>query len=645
MCGIAGVVDRNGQWPDRSMLVRMADRMRHRGPDEDGYLARAGCGLAFRRLRILDLVTGSQPQSNEHGSVHVVFNGEIYNHRDLRERLTARGHRFQTSSDTEVLVHLYEEKGADLVHDLNGMFAFAIWDQRARLLLLARDRLGVKPLLWAPTPDGLAFASEAGSLLEVPGIDDRIDPVAVKHYLSWGAVPAPRTLRLGIRRLPPGHLLTWQDGSVQLREYWHPLRTNVVAPSSYEEGTRRLRALLEDSVRLRLAADVPLGAFLSGGVDSTTIAGLMAQRGGDVHTFSIGFSGAAVFDETRYAREAAAHHRTKHAETQLAVSDLRDAIPRILDALPEPFGGSSLLPTWAVSRETRKRMTVALSGDGADELFGGYDKYLGEVYGDWYGRIPEALRHGVLDPAIRALPASRATRAGELGRKARRFVDGLSTDPAERHERWMRFAPVEDVSRLLGEGHASNPGLDAVREQFADYDARGLADPVNRMLFTDLRLALPTDMLLKVDLASMLNSLEVREPFLDYRIVELAMSMPGEWKMSGRRRKRILKDAARDLLPAAILRRPKAGFDVPVGEWLKSDLREMFLDTISSPGSIPLDVPLLQRWYDEHRRGRADRTKVLWAAFTLRWWDARVRSGASAGSSGSAPASESVGVG
>jgi asparagine synthase (glutamine-hydrolysing) len=273
-------------------------------------------------------------------------------------------------------------------------------------------------------------------------------------------------------------------------------------------------------------------------------------------------------------------------------------------------------------------MTVALSGDGADELFAGYDKYLGEVYRRWYQRLPTGLRDGVLGPVIRALPASRASRAGELGRKARRFVDGVAGDPAERHERWMRFAPAEDVSRLLGEERVTNPGLEVVRAVHADYDGHGLADPVNRMLFTDLRIALPTDMLLKVDTASMLNSLEVREPFLDYRIVELAMSMPGEWKMSGGFRKRILKDAARDLLPPGIQRRPKAGFDIPVGEWLKSDLRELFWDTVSAKGDIPLDTGLLERWYEEHRRGRADRTKVLWAAFTLRWWETRVRGGA-----------------
>jgi len=600
----------------------MADRIRHRGPDEDGFLVRDGCGLAFRRLRVIDLQSGSQPQSNEDGLIHVVFNGEIYNYRSLREDLRSRGHHFATDSDTEVLVHLYEEHGADLVHRLNGMFAFAVWDERRRRLLLARDRIGIKPLLWAQTPDGLAFASEMGCLLEADGVDDGIDPVAVNHYLSWGAVPAPRTLRRGVHRLPPGHLLLWHDGEVSVRPYWHPLDAAAAPPATYEEGVRQLREVLESSVRMRLAADVPLGAFLSGGVDSTTIVGLMARDHAPVRTFSIGFSDDPVFDETPWAREAAEFHRTRHTEKQLRAEDVRDVIPAVLDSLSEPFGSASLLPTWVVSRETRRCMTVALSGDGADELFAGYNKYLGEVYRALYSRIPAPVRRGVLEPAIHALPASRATRTGELGRRARRFLEGVSGDPAERHDRWMRFATPGEVSALLG-APLSNPGLDIVRGLHEDYDRHGLDDPLNRTLFTDLRLALPTDMLLKVDTASMLNSLEVRVPFLDHRVVELAMAMPGEWKLRGTARKRILKDAARDLLPPGILQRPKAGFDVPVGEWLKSELREMFWDVVSTPGSIPLEKRLLRRWYDEHRRGRADRSKLLWAVFTLRWWEQR----------------------
>ncbi|NNE43569.1 MAG: asparagine synthase (glutamine-hydrolyzing) [Gemmatimonadetes bacterium] len=623
MCGIAGVVYRDGRRPKRERLVRMADRIVHRGPDEDGYLERPGCGLAFRRLRIIDLHTGSQPQSNEDGTVHVVFNGEIYNHQELRRDLISRGHRFQTESDTEVLVHLYEERGEDLVHALNGMFGFAVWDERRRRLVLGRDRVGIKPLVWAETPDGMAFGSETGSLLECPGVDDEIDPTAVHHYLSWGNVPAPLTMRRGIRRLPPGHIMVWEDGRKDIRPYWHPLDSNATVPATYEEGREQLRHLLEDSVRLRMVADVPLGAFLSGGVDSTAIVGLMSKRSPDVHTFSIGFSDDPVFDETPYAREAARFHGSRHQECQLGAEDLREAIPGILDSVSEPFGSASLLPTFVVSRETRKQMTVALSGDGADELFAGYNKYLGEVYRGWYGRIPGPLRRGVVDPAIRALPASRSSRAGEIGRKARRFLDGVSGEAAERHEALMRFAPPWEINGLLGEDPGAHPGLDIVQDLHADFDARGSDDTLNRTLFTDLRLALPTDMLLKVDTASMLNSLEVRVPFLDHRVVELAMRMPGCWKMRGTQRKHILKDAVRDLLPPGIQKRPKAGFDVPVGEWFKTSMRDLFWDTVRTDGAVPLDLPRLERWYDEHRAGRADHSKILWAAFTLRWWENR----------------------
>jgi asparagine synthase (glutamine-hydrolysing) len=310
-------------------------------------------GLAFRRLKVVDLKTGSQPQTNEDGTIHVVFNGEIYNHAELRAGLEGRGHRFRTVSDTEVLVHLYEERGADLVRELNGMFALAIWDARERTLLLARDPLGIKPLLYATHPRGLAFASEAGALLEVEGIDTSLDATAVHEFLSWGAVPAPRTLRQGIRRLEPAHLLVWRDGDVRVRRYWHPLVDAPARPSSYAEGCVRLRGLLDDAVRLQRVADVPLGAFLSGGVDSTALVGLLARAGGEVQTFSVGFADQPILDETRWAREAAAFHGTRHAQTSLRDVELSRVIPEVLDRLDEPFGSASLLPSFVVAREAR----------------------------------------------------------------------------------------------------------------------------------------------------------------------------------------------------------------------------------------------------------------------------------------------------
>jgi asparagine synthase (glutamine-hydrolysing) len=602
----------------------MAERLVHRGPDEDGLWIGDGAGLSFRRLRIIDLHTGSQPMTNEDGAVRVVFNGEIYNHVELRARLEARGHRFESRADTEVLVHLYEEMGPELVTELNGMFAFAIWDERAHRLTLARDPIGIKPLLYALTESGLVFGSEMGSLLEAGGFDTSFDPDAVHLYLSWGAVPAPRTIYRGVRRLEPGHLMVWENGRASLRRYWHALEAPDSPPTTFEEGAERLRELLEDSVRRQLGSDVPLGAFLSGGIDSTTLVGLMARREPDVRTFSVGFSADPAFDETPWAREAAAFHRTRHRETQLGPDDVRDVVPLVLDRISEPFGSSSILPSYVVSRETRRELTVALSGDGADELFAGYDKYLGETYRDWYGRVPRGLRRRVVEPAIAALPASRDTRLGELGRKARRFLGGFDRDAATRHDRWMRTATAAEVRALVGDPQPGNPGIDVIRKLHGDYEARGGRDALNRVLFTDLSLALPTDMLVKVDQASMLNSLEVRVPFLDHRIVALAMAMPGEWKMRGTRRKRVLREAVRDLLPPAISRRPKAGFEVPVGEWLKREMAEMFWDTVSGSGAIPFDRATLERWYDEHRSGRADRAKILWAVFSLRWWERRL---------------------
>ncbi|MFN8179868.1 MAG: asparagine synthase (glutamine-hydrolyzing) [bacterium] len=624
MCGIAGVVRRGDERPDPQLLARMAARMVHRGPDEEGFHVGAGVGLAFRRLRVVDLETGSQPQANEDGSVRVVFNGEIYNHAELRDRLIARGHRFRTRSDTEVLVHLYEDLGSDLVRELNGMFAFAIWDTPRRTLLLARDPLGIKPLLWTATPRGLAFASEAGPLLEIDDVDTGLDPVAVQEFLSWGAVPAPRTLRRGIRRLEPAHVLVWTDEDLRIRRYWHPLADAPARPASYAQGRARLRELLDDTVRLQRAADVPLGAFLSGGVDSTALVGLLARDGDPVRTFSVGFCDDPVFDETRWAREAAAFHDTEHAETHLDAKEICALIPKLLDRLEEPFGSASILPTFVVAREARRRMTVALSGDGADELFGGYEKYLGETFRTWHDRLPAAGRRA-LRTAAYALPVSRASRAGELARKARRFLDGVHDDPAVRHDAWMRIASPADVGRLLGEDAVRNPGLDLVRELHDDFARHGGTDPLNRVLFTDLSLALPSDMLLKVDTASMLNSLEVRVPYLDPRIVGLAMAMPGSWKMRGTQRKRVLKDAVRDVLPKSIRARGKAGFDVPVGEWMKSELATLFRDTLAREGGLPLDRRVLDGLLDEHLRGRADRSKLLWAVFALRWWEGRSR--------------------
>ncbi len=623
MCGIAGIAPRDGSIPGRERLARMADRMVHRGPDEDGFHFGSGIGLAFRRLRIIDLETGSQPQRNEDGMVRVVFNGEIYNHAELRRRLESRGHTFRTNSDTEVLVHLWEDLGPDLVRELNGMFSFAIWDENVRTLLIARDRLGIKPLLWAETGEGLIFGSEMGCLLEAGGIDDALDPVAVHQYLSWGAVPAPRTIFRGVQKLEPGHTLIWRNGVARVRRYWHPIADASEPPTSYEEARSRLRALLENSVRMRRIADVPLGAFLSGGIDSTAIVGAMAHGKEEVRTFSIGFSDDPVFDETKWSREAAKFHGTNHTETSLTSGDMLPLIPEVMDRFDEPFGSSSILPSYVVSRETRRHVTVALSGDGADELFAGYEKYLNEAYRERWERIPAAARRALLEPAIRGLPASRGSRLGELGRKAQRFLDGQHGDAAERHDRLMRYASAEDVCGLLGEP-VTNPCLDVVRDTYADFEQFGTDDPLNRTLFTDLSLALPTDMLRKVDAASMFHSLEVRVPFLDHRIVELAVSMPSEWKMAGTDRKRILKDAVRDLLPKSIRKRPKAGFDVPVAEWIKSDLREVFWDTVSGDSALPLDRSRLESWYEEHRTGRVERAKILWAIFAFRWWERRL---------------------
>jgi asparagine synthase (glutamine-hydrolysing) len=645
MCGFAGIALPHPGRPQRAVLERMASAIVHRGPDEEGFFLGEGAGLAFRRLRIIDLTTGAQPMANEDGSVIVVFNGEIYNYRELRAELTLRGHRFATSSDTEVLVHLYEECEERLLDRLNGMFAFAIWDTKKRSLLLARDPVGIKPLLYADTGSGFLFGSEMGAILAAGHVDDSIDPWGLHLLLSWGAVPAPRTILRSVRRLPPGHFLLWKDGHDRVQRYWHPLDDAPSCAHTLEEGGRALRHLLDDAVRRQTISDVPLGAFLSGGIDSTSLVGLVRRHVDETHTFSVGFAGEPIFDETRYARAAAAFHDTNHVEAQLQSRDVQALVPEILDGLAEPFASASLLPAFAVSRMTRRQMTVALSGDGADELFGGYNKYLGENMLRWLRRIPAPIRRATLESAAGILPVSRANRAGELSRKARRLLEGIDSDAARRHDRWMRFASAEDISKLIGasspaNGEEGNPGLAIIRQTHADYDARGLSDPLNRVLFTDFSVALPTDMLLKVDHASMRNSLEVRVPFLDPRIVRAAFAMPGHWKIRGRRQKIVLKEAVQDLLPPEIRRRPKAGFDVPVGEWIKSSMRDLFHDVALSPGRIPLERKVIEKWYAEHASNRADRSKALWAVFALKWWEqahARRRTAARAESMAAEP--------
>ncbi len=627
MCGICGIYCRKCA-DKKTVLRQMNSLLFHRGPDNEGYHVDGPIGLGHRRLRIIDLEGGDQPLFNEDGRVSVVFNGEIYNYQELRDELIKKGHRFITQSDTETIVHLYEEYGIDCVIKLNGMFAFAIWDARNQCLFLARDRLGVKPLVYSYVNGCFLFASEIKSLAASGFIDLEIDSEAVHSYLTFGYIPAPLTIYKNIKKLEPGHYLVVGNHFV-CKRYWHVLDTHI-RELSYTDAKDRLRSLILDATQRRMISDVPLGAFLSGGFDSTLITGLMSRLSDQpVKTFSIGFPGQQVLDESQYAQQAAQFYNTEHETFDVLPADLMGCIPDVLNRLGEPFsGGGSILPTYLVSKMARKQVTVVLSGDGADELFAGYEKYLGFYYRRYYHLIPGHIRRQCIEPLIRKLPASRENRALDFIRKLKRFVDGVADCPAVQHFSLMQVLSPEMIAGLVPYDckDFSNQPLESIRSLFDQYNCKAnLTDQLNPMLYVDFSFALPNDMLLKVDLASMYNSLEVRSPFLDYRIAELAYGIPGAFKMKGKNRKIILKETFKDILPPFVHRRPKKGFDVPLGKWLKSELRDLFWDTVrSKAGPVELNTYSVESLYRDHTLNRFDYSKQLWAIFVLKYWSGQI---------------------
>ncbi len=611
MCGIAGAV-----WnePDKAVeqatLQRMIDVLRHRGPDGEGmYIdgcfsggrTASGCveeadgpahsaadapqvklkfppgvALGHRRLAIIDLAGGQQPLANEDGSVWIVLNGEIYNFRDLRRRLEGAGHRFRTYSDTEVLVHLYEDEGPEFLTHLNGMFAIALWDARRRQLLLARDRLGKKPLVYRQEPDRLLFASELKAILEVPGVSREIDPQALDEYLTYQYVPHPRTIFRGIAKLPPGHYALWRDGRLDVQSFWRP-DFNVEESLPAEEYARQLRELMTSAVEMRLQSEVPLGAFLSGGIDSTIVVGLMSQLAGErVRTFSIGFP-VGEFDETRYAREAAERFGTLHEEFQVR-PDAMEILPRLIWHYDEPFADSSAAPTWYVSQLTRQRVTVALTGDGGDELFAGYPRYAAVSLAEAFDRLPTMLRRIGAGGYWRHLPAG--TRQKSIRRRFKRFVEMLGKSPARRYLEWIAiFNESRRGSLYSDEFFGRLPEHDPL-EFLADALARcNRRDSVTAFSLADLTTYLPCDLMTKVDIAAMAHGLECRAPFLDYRVVELAARMPIGLKFRHGRGKRILRQTFADLLPRSIQRRRKMGFGVPLDHWFRHELKDFARDS------------------------------------------------------------------
>lgn len=622
MCGIVGVA-----WSDASaavggdVVVRMADRLTHRGPDESGTYVGDSAALGHRRLSIIGVSDGRQPISNEDGTVVVVFNGEIYNYRHLKQRLQNAGHLFKTSSDTEVLVHLYEELGLKAFGELNGMFAMAIWDSRRRMLVLARDRLGKKPLYYHSTSDRVVFASELKGIVELNSVPRRVDPRAVDAYLTFSYVPHPMTIFEGIWKLPPGACATWQSGSFHVRPYWQPNFNSEDGSRGREFWQEQLGAVLSDSVRLRLESEVPLGAFLSGGIDSTIIVGLMQELSNQtVRTFSIGFP-MPEYDETRYARIAARHLGVHHEEFVVEPQAL-DILPKLVWHFDEPFADSSAIPTWHVSQLTKQRVTVALTGDGGDELFAGYHRYQAMQIRQRVEALPRWLRAMLGSPIWQRIPASPYRRS--FLRRLKRFLGVVSLSPFELYLAILTTFRAAERTALYTDAFSSAVGtfdsLDFIREAAQKADHR---DVVTRAMLTDLTTYLPCDLMTKVDIASMAHSLECRQPFLDFRVVELAAQIPLRFKLQGRDTKKILVDTFRRFLPEEIQTRSKMGFGVPIVHWFRGQLGEYAREVLTDRRSVQrgMFVPqAVAAMLDEHIGGRADHASRLWALLILELW-------------------------
>ena len=606
----------------------MLSALDHRGPDSRGQHVDDTIALGHTRLQIIDLETGDQPQFNEDGSLCIVYNGEVYNYHELRDELLGLGHTLATASDTEVILHMYEEYGARCLQRLNGMFAFAIWDANAQSLFLARDRLGVKPLVYSHRGNCFMFASEVRSLAISGQVDLEVDEEALRAYMSFGYIPSPLTIYRNVRKLEPGHYMMVTD-SVQICSYWSLLDSldTARAVPPYEEAREKIRHLVTDAVAARQVSDVPLGGLLSSGVDSNIVCGMLQrQTDNRVKTFSIGFPEHRVLDESTDAKRCSAFHGTDHHSVDVTAADLMECIPAVMDRLGEPFsGGGSILPTFIVSRVACEGVTVALSGDGADELFAGYDKYRVVSWSNLYLKMPHVVRHNFVEYLLRNVPAGRGSRYQETARKLQRFTHAAAIqDTATRHFSLMELFPEEDVARFLPSVRQTGVAPQAeVSRLYGDFEARSGNDSGNCSLYTDFAFTLPNDMLTKVDLASMYNSLEVRSPFLDYRLAEYAFTLPWAYKMGAFSRKRVLKDAFRDMLPPTCLNNRKRGFDVPVGEWLEGELNELFWDAVRTrTGPICIDVATVEELLERHVSRRFDHSKQLWAIFALAYWSA-----------------------
>jgi asparagine synthase (glutamine-hydrolysing) len=636
MCGIVGFVNTLDRADARSLLERMNTSLVHRGPDEAGYFLSRDpgsstavppggpqVGLAMRRLAIIDLKTGQQPIPNEDETAWIVFNGEIYNHQELRRELEARGHRFRTQSDTEAILHAYEEYGVECVGRLRGMFAFAIWDSRQERLFLARDHVGIKPLYWWQSAGRLLFGSEIKALFQEPSVPRRVNREGLHHYLTYLYAPAPLTMFEEIRQLPPGHRMVWQRGKLTVEEYWAGPQAMLERDAGDPVSVDEVWDVLRESVSAHMLSDVPLGAFLSGGLDSTAIVALMAELSSrPVKTFSIGFRAAGLYNELGYARQVAEHFRTDHHELDVE-PDAVGLLPEIIRHLDEPLADASVIPNYLVARLARQSVTVALTGIGGDELFGGYRRYYGDAMAGKWKRIPRPLRRNVLLPALRLIPASGETALGDTSRLAQKFLEPLDLDPERRYLAWNAFFTEEAKRRLYPDG---SPNLEFAESgkvaipHFQRVRHRPFAD---RAMYVDLKSYLPGDPLFLGDRMTMANSLEARVPFVDLRVMEFAARVPLSQKIQGRTTKAILRQALAGHVSDEIIHRPKRGFGTPIDLWLRRELSGL-ADRLLSPELLrergyfrPEYVAWLR---GQQASGKQDFSQHIWALLIFELW-------------------------
>ncbi|MFH0772375.1 MAG: asparagine synthase (glutamine-hydrolyzing) [Candidatus Omnitrophota bacterium] len=643
MCGICGIIDyrENGKVA-AEVISRMRAAMKHRGPDDEGiYVSpssfvyrpspeklcasapRCCAGLGHRRLSIIDLSpTGHQPMCNEDNSVWIVFNGEIYNYKELKPQLEEKGHIFKSNSDTEAIIHLYESYGIDCVKHLRGMFAFAIWDENKETLFLARDRVGKKPLLYCHNNGRFCFSSEFLSLIESGLIEKEINPRAIDYYLAYGYIPAPLTIYKNVFKLLPAHTLVFKKGDLKTNSYWNLDFSNKIKISEQDAAAEVLR-LLEEAVKIRLYSEVPLGAFLSGGVDSSAIVGLMSRLSGNkVKTFSIGFE-EEDYSELEYARSVAKEFDTDHNEFIVKPKAL-EILPLLVERYGEPYADSSCIPTYYVSQQTRQFVTVALNGDGGDEAFAGYERYQAMTAAESYRRLPAPLR-GAIGAVSSILPDS--TDSKNSLRRLKRFLDNAGLPKTQRYLRWVGISGELNYNSLYSGEFLRQLGSPDTKNLIGAYlESGNKRNLIDSLLLTDTLTYLPNDLLVKVDIASMANSLEARSPFLDHKLMEFAAKLPSSYKIKGLTKKYILKKALNNLVPEANIKRRKMGFGVPVGKWFRGELREFLREALLS-GSFEkrgyLKMAMVKDMVERHTSGGKDYSFQLWSLLMLELWHRR----------------------